>query len=208
MAKKGLRSPYRNILGKGAATKILAPHMPELINAGITGLERFKSLRASQLSGLRKRTKKGMLNDYIVDSSIAMLDGVESVKPNEDYEGTFLIFEGRLALRFKYVEGEFRTSNVNTKRQREVNYQQLQFPDMETLTFVTFGYTLDAAWQEFTRTRIFCRYCNSTLWHIPVHNSEQSQTLPMDINPSTGLEETGPSVSSDRVRIAQTGGVE
>ncbi|MEX2288243.1 MAG: hypothetical protein WD648_14205 [Planctomycetaceae bacterium] len=197
-SKKNLRRRVDNILDIEDARQLLEPHMDCLVAAAHSGLLLYSTLSAEQLGPMRMRTKKGYLNDAIVAAAIKLLDGVKGVVPNTDYEGTFLVLNGRLALRYKYVSAEDRTSNAQTKRQQKVNEQQLQFPGMETLTTVTFGYRLDDAWQEFRQLKILCVRNDSILWSIPIFEFGEGHVLRLP--ESTADVKSGPVVRSNRRR--------
>jgi len=194
MARKRLQQEAQNILGRDEALEILSPHMDCIVGAPLAALELFRTLTPLQLDPLRRRTKKGILNDAAVATAIKMLDGEAGVVPNEDYEGTFLIFAGRLALRYKWIDRSDRTRNVRTKRQRQVDHQYLQLKGMATLTWVTFGYRLDDAWEAFSQMKILCRRGDSILWHIQIDQFSDKQVLPLEQSSPEAV--VGPSVRS------------
>ena len=179
MSGNNLSHGARNILGREEALQLLSPHMDCLVGAPLAALELFQTLTPLQLGPMRSRTTKGILNDATVATAIKMLDGVPGVVPNDDYEGTFLIFSGQIALRYKWIDRSDRTRNVPTDRQKEVDCQQLQYEGKSGLTWLTFGYRLDDAWQSFAQMKILCRRGDSILWHIQISEFANEQVLPL-----------------------------
>lgn len=165
----------RDIIGKPEANAILQPHYQRLIGCVEAGRDHYRRFEMELLGPLKRRTKAGILNDAVVADAKRRFDGSKNVSIDDEHDGCFLVFDNRLALRFKLLDKHDATRNVRTTRQKCVSFHRRQtLPGFESLDFVTLGYRLDDLFYEVTEMKIVCWFGDRKLWRIGLGAADES----------------------------------
>lgn len=136
-----------HLLDEHETRGLLVRHEVALQGAIVRGVERWQSMPPALSVSYGPVSRAAAVHDLVCEAARAQFLGCDGVTVRQEAGTTFLVFAGRLAVRFKKVDGDhLRYSLSPTHRQQAIHTQQLALEGTDArFTWATAGYQLDEA---------------------------------------------------------------
>lgn len=135
------------LLTEDETREVMSPYEERLASVVNRAIARWQDLPPEHAVDFSPRSRASLIHDYIVAEANAEFQGKDHVKVSNKRGTVVLLFAGKVAVRFKKVNGNrLRYSISPTGRQRGIHMQQLALDGTDVrVTWATAGYRLDAA---------------------------------------------------------------
>jgi hypothetical protein len=135
----------RPLLTQDEIRQVMSPYEQRLGDVLGRALARWQSLPVEHSVALGARSRSSIVHDYVVEAAASEFLGDPGVTVSVRRGTVVLVFCGKVAVRFKKVNGQFMRYSVgHTRRQRAIHDQQLSLEGTDVrLTWATAGYRLD-----------------------------------------------------------------
>lgn len=174
----------------------LFPKIARVIQAAFQHFVDIKKQKTAVIPNLlfEPRTAYGNVHDFIkagIRNEFGNEPNVRIAEPN----GIFvMIVEEKIVLRFKKMNKDFQTSNVQTAQTDDYNNQDLQSLFPGQLTFLHVGYLPDLTCTYVENIYLFCRSGKNIEWHHSLKGSMRQLSIEMEAQ-VLQVEATEPRVS-------------
>ncbi len=201
----------REILNRNDATEVLTPHYNKIVTAIYAAFQDYLDcLEIATSKGLKvdwsKRTIAGMVHDFTRTRIKEQFAGELEIEAR-DFKKIFgLKICDKLFIRFKKINNDFTTSNIQTLQTKQYSNQHdiEGFPLAPTLLFA--GYMPDATWSSIKNIYLMCKQGKNLIWQIDLTGSIEQTNLIFE-TPTAEFEETVISrvkVKTKEIKIAKT----
>lgn len=159
----------REILHKEEADALLGTYYPRIVEAIYNGFEDYLDL-------MRYRSERGKMTDYhartiasLIHDNIAMSISRQFIDEPaviaKEFNGIYgLLLEGKLLIRFKKLNEDYSTSNIQTRQTISYDNQESIEGFPEIPTFLYCGYVPDETWSSIKNIYLICREGNDNRW--------------------------------------------
>lgn len=175
----------RTLLSLQQAVQILEPYKEIILSEMQKSFEQHLSVRnfISEEIGfypLKPRTKAGLISEFVESNISQAFAEIEKVTSGV-FNGVFgLNVENLMFIRFKKMNKDFKTGNIDTIQQRKLQNQSTLngFPDKPTIIFA--GYIPNSTWMNVIGYYLACWDGERLLWYDEFGNVSYEQ-LSLDI---------------------------
>lgn len=178
------------ILGRTAAERILREHYPTILaifKAAWDAWTEFQSALPETHKAMSSSARARFIYDVVVDRAKAAFGGNQDVAVSEARGFLLLRFGDRILLRFKKLDRNKRSRNIQTQQQILFTYQ-LQLPGFgDQSTKVIAGYQLDEAQTKIQHVLLTCPEGASIAWWAEIGGlaDDSGQVSATPVAPST-----------------------
>lgn len=120
---------------------------------------------------LSNRTRAAIVFDEIKARALVSFAGIDGCVLSPSSTTLMLYIGDDIALRFKKMRKDGRSSNIKTKTQRLFDLQ-LGIPGIKPGTLVHAGYMLDDVGQNIVSTLVVCQFRARVVWSLELANSD------------------------------------
>jgi hypothetical protein len=167
----------RNILTKKEAENFLTPYLDKIVGAISDAFNDYLKIVESGNYELRKTTIAGLIHDMTRKKIKCLFIDDENIEAKE-YNKIFGIkICDKLLIRFKKINDDFSTSNIQTLQTIQyANQLEIEgFPENPTLLYA--GYMPDATWTSIKNIYLMCKHGDNLLWQIDLTGSMEQTEL-------------------------------
>ena len=189
--------PPPSLLSADEAQKILDPHIEDLRACLRIGWDAWQTLTDEMpVVGVRtsNRTRAGIVYDAIATEARKRFHNRPGVHVMSELGFLIVIFDGRLALRFKKYRSGLRTSNVATHQQLSFSWQAEMDGMPPAATKVVAGYLLNHLQDDIARMAITCSFGPDLRWTIDIPGAPAAAAPPIPITATLDAGEPTPPV--------------
>ena len=123
------------------------------------------------------RTRASAVHDHMVARARRMF-GASVNAHCMDQGGLFVVMlYGRIALRFKKLDDDLRSSNIPTQQSMEFCSQELYLPGIKRVTYLQAGYTLNRMQTGLSGAYIACPDGIGNHWHLPLDIAKSAENV-------------------------------
>ncbi len=202
----------RKILTRQETEVVLEPHYSKITDAISNGFgDYLKVLANLNAEGKRvvfkKGTIAGMIHDFIkarIKDAFTENDNVETKEFNRIF-GVHI--DGKILIRFKKINNDFTTSNIQTKQtvDFEKQYEIEGLPGKSTFLYA--GYLPDATWTNIKNIYLLCKKGGNLVWQKDLTGfAEQTQisfVIPIEEQEETVVSRV--KIKTTKKKITNTG---
>jgi len=149
----------KHLTTKSEAEGLLLPHVETVQRCLREGWEEWLRLRDRELergNTYSPRARANIVYDLVAERARAAFDGVEGVAVLRKHGFLVLLFGGRIAMRFKKLRPDLKSTGIRTNQQR-LFAEQEEMPGIPaTATFLIAGYVLDPTQAQIDRLVVTC----------------------------------------------------
>lgn len=154
------------IIERDEALAILDPFLADLRTCILRGWEQYHAQPVAQEQRASRRSRASLVHDLIVETAKRLFTGRAGVRIDEARGFLALVFEDRVAVRFKKLNGAMRPSHIPTGQAQSFAYQLLLFG--EDATNLIAGYQLDVLGVNLEHIAITCPQGNGIAWYAMI----------------------------------------
>lgn len=186
-----------HLLSVEEAHQILTPHLggiSECIQKGCDAWKRFGQTNPDLLVDSSLRSKACLVFDAIRGAAKRHFRDDPRVLIVDKRGSFWMVFEGKVTLRFKKLNKNGRTSNISTNQQTLFSMQcQLELPGMpDQPTNLTAGYQFDPFGMNLQKQVIRCAFGRDTMWEfaLPTVGNEVKADIQLTTEPEQAASKT------------------
>jgi hypothetical protein len=158
------------LLSEDKARKHLDPFFSDIRRSGQEAwskLERVRNGLPDLASELGKRSEASMLSDFFWASAERIFSGQGHVVFAKQKGLRLVTFKDVISLRFKKLNKQRRTSNIQTEQQEKIAHN-LPLPGFPLTTYAVVGYVLDTLRTKIDTLEIIRYLGDRIMWTIPL----------------------------------------
>lgn len=161
-------------IGMANAQVILRPRMPDLTVALRRSVHEWNTGLAPYHLRLDEYARAVVVNKLWYSYAEQLLFGDAGVAFHQESNGKYLVVDDSLVLRFKHLDGAYRTRNFPTRRAKAWN-SQLHFPNIPPLARLDLGYRLDVTGTVVLDAMVMLTVGKQSVWRWQIWGASISE---------------------------------
>jgi hypothetical protein len=172
----------RVLLTEDETREVIAPYEGRLADVLSRAAARWRSLPPEHAVTMSARSRASLVHDFIVDEASREFLGDDSVTVSHKSGTVVLVFDGKVAVRFKRVSGaSLRYAVGPTSRQQAIHCQQLALEGTDVrLTWATAGWRLGDA-GDLAQSALVVNCGGQQMYVLDLATSEVADVLPLPL---------------------------